>query len=253
MDKENIKENIILIEGRNAVMETLLSGRNVNRLTVVKESRDKKISAIIEEAEKHPKTKLDFVERKFLDNISKTKRHQGVIAWVSEFNYAQIDDILKKAVQKKEDPFIFILDGILDPHNLGDIIRTADLAGVHGIIIRNDRAVGLNATVLKSSAGALNYVLVAQVTNIGRTLDELKQKGLWIFCATMEGENIYRQNLKGPIALVIGSEGKGVSSLVKKKSDKKISIPMYGNINSLNASVAAGILAWEIVRQRRFI
>lgn len=242
-----------MIEGRNAVLEAFLSGRKIDRLIVSKDAHDKKITDIIEEASKHPETKLQFADRKTLDGISQTKKHQGVIAWLNGFGFAQVDDILKITKDKNEDPFIFILDGIEDPHNLGAIIRTASLCGAHGVIIRKDRATGLNATVLKASAGALYYMPVASVTNIGMTIDKLKQKGLWIFAADMEGANLFKTDLGGPIALVLGSEGKGVSALVKKKCDGIISIPMYGDIDSLNVSVAAGVLAYEVVRQRNFL
>ena len=183
--------------------------------------------------------------------MSETKKHQGVIAQVSAYSYASVDDILKKAEEKNEDPFIILLDGIEDPHNLGAIIRTACLAGAHGVITTKHRAAGLTATVAKASAGALNYVPVAKVTNLGKTIDELKKKGLWFACADMGGEEMYRTNLQGPIGLVIGNEGAGVSRLIREKCDLVTSIPMNGEIDSLNASVAAGILMYEVVRQRR--
>ena len=182
--------------------------------------------------------------------MSKTGKHQGVIAYAAAYSYAEVEDILAAAREKGEDPFIFILDNIEDPHNLGAIIRTANLAGAHGVIIPKRRAVGLTATVARTSAGALNYTPVAKVTNIAATIDELKKEGLWFVCADMDGEIMYRQNLKGPIGLVIGNEGEGVGRLIKEKCDFTASIPMKGNIDSLNASVAAGVLAYEIVRQR---
>ena len=182
--------------------------------------------------------------------MSETGKHQGVIAYAAAYEYAQVEDILKAAEEKGEDPFIFILDGIEDPHNLGAIIRTANLAGAHGVIIPKHRAAGLTATVAKTSAGALNYTPVAKVTNIGKTIEELKDKGMWFVCAAMDGDIMYRVNLKGSIGLVIGNEGEGVSRLVREKCDMTASIPMKGDIDSLNASVAAGVLAYEIVRQR---
>ena len=185
-----------------------------------------------------------------LDQISQTGKHQGVIAVCAAYTYAEVDDILEAARQKGEDPFIFILDGIEDPHNLGAIIRTANLAGAHGVIIPKNRAVGLTATVARTSAGALNYTPVAKVTNLGKTMEELKKEGLWFVCADMDGTKMYDLNLKGPIGLVIGNEGEGVSRLVKETCDMTAAIPMKGDIDSLNASVAAGVLAYEIVRQR---
>ena len=176
--------------------------------------------------------------------------NQGVIAIAAAYDYATVDDILAKAREKGEAPFVFLLDGIEDPHNLGAIIRTANLAGAHGVIIPKHRAVGLTATVARTSAGALNFTPVAKVTNLGATMDELKKEGLWFVCADMKGEIMYRQNLTGPIGLVIGNEGEGVSRLVREKCDFTASIPMKGDIDSLNASVAAGVLAYEIVRQR---
>ena len=193
---------------------------------------------------------IDFVKKERLDQISETGKHQGAIAYIAAYEYATVDDILEVAKEKGEDPFIFILDGIEDPHNLGAMIRTANLAGAHGVIIPNRRAVGLTATVAKASAGAINYTKVAKVTNINQTIDALKEVGLWFVCADMDGEEMYRLNLKGPIGLVIGNEGEGVSNLTKKKCDFVASIPMKGDIDSLNASVACGVLAYEIVRQR---
>lgn len=182
--------------------------------------------------------------------MSETGKHQGVIAYAAAYDYASVDDILEKAEQKGEAPFIIILDDIEDPHNLGAIIRTANLAGAHGVIIPKHRAAGLTATVVKASAGAINYTPVAKVTNISKTIDELKDKGLWFVCADMGGTTMYDLDLRGPIGLVIGNEGKGVSRLVKEKCDFVASVPMFGDIDSLNASVATGVLAYEIVRQR---
>ena len=205
--------------------------------------------SITREARKHD-TLIKYVPKERLDQLSETGKHQGVIAYAAAYEYAEVEDILKNARDKGEEPFIFLLDNIEDPHNLGAIIRTANLAGAHGVIIPKRRAVGLTATVAKTSAGALNYTPVAKVTNLAATIDELKKEGLWFVCADMGGESMYRLNLKGPIGLVIGNEGEGVSRLVKEKCDYIASIPMKGDIDSLNASVAAGVLAYEIVRQR---
>ena len=188
--------------------------------------------------------------RERLDQMSQTHNHQGVIAFAAAYDYATVEDILKAARDKNEQPFIFMLDGIEDPHNLGAIIRTANLAGAHGVIIPKRRAVGLTSTVAKTSAGALNYTPVAKVTNLTATMEELKKEGLWFVCADMGGSSMYECNLKGPIGLVIGNEGEGVSRLVREHCDIVASIPMKGDIDSLNASVAAGVLAYEIVRQR---
>lgn len=240
------------IEGRNAVLEALKSGRDIDRLLIQEGAHDNALGSIIREAEKHRETKVEFVSKKRLDDISESGRHQGVIAFAAAYNYVEVEDILKNAEAKNEDPLIFVLDGIEDPHNLGAIIRTANLAGAHGVIIRLNRAVGLTATVAKASAGAINYTPVAKVTNIGKTIDDLKKKGLWFVCADMGGDVMYDLNLKGPLGIVIGNEGKGVSELVRKKCDMTASIPMFGDIDSLNASVAAGVLIYEAVRQRRF-
>ena len=240
-----------LIEGRNAVMEALRSGRSIDRILVLDGNHDSALGSIIAELKKHPETKLEFVSKQRLDSLSETGgRHQGVVAFAAAYNYAEVSDILERARAKGEEPFIFILDGIEDPHNLGAIIRTANMAGAHGVIIRLNRAAGLTATVAKSSAGALNYTPVAKVNNISRTIDELKDEGLWFVCADMHGESMYKLNLRGAIGLVIGNEGKGVSELVRKKCDMTAAIPQFGDIDSLNASVAAGVLAYEVVRQR---
>lgn len=237
------------IEGRNAVIEAFRSGKTIDKLYVLDGCKDGPVMTIIREAKKHD-TIIRYVDKELLDKMSRTGHHQGVIANAAAYEYAEVQDILEAARTKGEPPFIFILDGIEDPHNLGAIIRTANLCGAHGVIIPKRRAVGLTATVAKTSAGALNYTPVAKVTNIATTIEELKNEGLWFVCADMGGETMYRLNLKGPIGLVIGNEGEGVSRLVKEKCDFVASIPMHGNIDSLNASVAAGVLAYEIVRQR---
>ena len=237
------------IEGRNAVMEAFRSGKTIDRVYVLKGCQDGPINSILREARKHD-TLVNFVAKERLDQMSETGKHQGVIASAAAYAYAEVEDMLKLAEEKGEPPFLFLLDDIEDPHNLGAIIRTANLAGAHGVIIPKRRAVGLTATVARTSAGALNYTPVAKVTNLSATIEELKEKGMWFMCADMGGTTMYDLNLTGPIGLVIGNEGDGVSRLVKEKCDFVASIPMKGEIDSLNASVAAGVLAYEIVRQR---
>lgn len=237
------------IEGRNAVIEAFRSGKTIDKLYILDGCKDGPVMTIIREAKKTD-TIIRYVDREILDRLSKTGHHQGVVANAAAYDYAEVEDILNAAREKGEPPFVFILDGIEDPHNLGAIIRTANLAGAHGVIIPKRRAAGLTATVAKTSAGALNYTPVAKVTNLSATIEELKKEGLWFVCADMGGETMYNLNLTGPIGLVIGNEGEGVSRLVKEKCDYVASIPMKGNIDSLNASVAAGVLAYEIVRQR---
>jgi len=254
MEYENKKEtdnsvNESKIEGRNAVLEAFRSGKTIDKLFVLDGCQDGPVKSIVREAKKHD-TIVNFVAKERLDQLSDTGHHQGVIAFAAAYEYAEVEDILKIAEEKGEPPFVFLLDGIEDPHNLGAIIRTANLAGAHGVIIPKRRAVGLTATVARTSAGALNYTPVAKVTNMAATIEELKEKGMWFVCADMGGEVMYRLNLKGSIGLVIGNEGDGVSRLVKEKCDMIASIPMKGDIDSLNASVAAGVLAYEIVRQR---
>ena len=237
------------LEGRNAVMEAFRSGKTIDRVYVLKGCQDGPINSILREARKHD-TLVNFVAKERLDQMSETGKHQGVIASAAAYAYAEVEDMLKLAEEKGEPPFLFLLDDIEDPHNLGAIIRTANLAGAHGVIIPKRRAVGLTATVARTSAGALNYTPVAKVTNLSATIEELKEKGMWFVCADMGGTTMYDLNLTGPIGLVIGNEGDGVSRLVKEKCDFVASIPMKGEIDSLNASVAAGVLAYEIVRQR---
>ena len=239
----------LTIEGRNAVLEAFRSGKTIDRLFVLDGCQDGPVRTIVREAKKHD-TIVNFVPKKRLDSMSETGHHQGVMAYAAAYEYAEVEDILKIAEEKGEPPFLFLLDGIEDPHNLGAIIRTANLAGAHGVIIPKRRAVGLTATVARTSAGALNYTPVAKVTNMAATIEDLKKRGIWFVCADMGGESMYRLNLTGPIGLVIGNEGEGVSRLVKEKCDMIASIPMKGDIDSLNASVATGVLAYEIVRQR---
>ena len=247
MDNKKVNENII--EGRNAVLEAFRSGKPVDKLYVLDGCQDGPVRTIVREARKHD-TIIQFVEKERLAQLSETGRHQGVIAYAAAYEYSEVSDMLELARERGEDPFIILLDNIEDPHNLGAIIRTANLAGAHGVIIPKRRAVGLTATVAKTSAGALNYTPVAKVTNLKKTMEELKKGGLWFVCADMGGEALYDLNLTGPIGLVIGNEGEGVSHLVKETCDFVASIPMKGDIDSLNASVATGVLAYEIVRQR---
>lgn len=237
------------IEGRNAVIEAFRSGKTIDRLFLLDGCNDGPVMTIKREAKKND-TIVKYVSRERLDQLSPTGKHQGVIASVAAYEYAEVEDMLELARKKGEPPFLFLLDGIEDPHNLGAIIRTANLAGAHGVIIPKNRAVGLTATVARTSAGALNYTPVARVTNLSKTIEELKKEGLWFVCADMGGESLYRLNLTGPFGLVIGSEGEGVSRLVREKCDFAAAIPMQGDIDSLNASVAAGVMAFEMVRQR---
>ena len=234
-----------VIEGRNAVIEAFRAGKTIDKLFVLEHCKEGSMNTVLREAKKQ-----GTVIRERLDQMSETGKHQGVIAYIAAYEYGSVEDILKKAEDKGEQPFVIILDDIEDPHNLGAIIRTANLAGAHGVIIPKHRASGLTATVVKASAGAINYTPVAKVTNISKTIEELKEKGLWFVCADMDGTTMYDLDLKGPIGLVIGNEGKGVSRLVKEKCDFIAKVPMFGDIDSLNASVAAGVLAYEIVRQR---
>ncbi len=240
----------LTIEGRNAVLEAFRAGKTVDKLFVLDGCQDGPVKSILREAKKGD-TIISFVKKERLDQMSKTGTHQGVIAYTAAYEYAEVSDILDAAAAKGEPPFIILLDNIEDPHNLGAIIRTANLAGAHGVIIPKRRAVGLTAVVARTSAGALNYTPVAKVTNLSATMEELKKQGLWFVCADMSGECMYDCNMTGAIGLVIGNEGDGVSRLVREHCDFTVSIPMKGDIDSLNASVAAGVLSYEIVRQRR--
>ncbi len=239
----------LVIEGRNSVIEALRSGRTIDKVFVLDGCQDGPVRTIVREAKKHGAL-LSFVSKDRLNQLSQTGKHQGVIAYAAAYDYSEVDDMLALAEERGEAPFLLLLDGIEDPHNLGAIIRTANIAGAHGVIIPKRRAAGLTATVAKTSAGALNYTPVAKVTNLAKTIEELKEKGMWFVCADMDGDLMYDLNLTGPIGVVIGSEGQGVSRLVKEKCDYIAGIPMKGEITSLNASVAGGVLAFEIVRQR---
>ena len=237
------------IEGRNAVLEAFRSGKCVDKLFILDGCQDGPVRTIAREARKTD-TIINYVSKERLDQLSETRAHQGVIAQAAAYEYSTVEEILARAEEKGEPPFLILLDNVEDPHNLGAIIRTANLAGAHGVIIPKRRAVGLTSTVAKTSAGAINYTPVAKVTNIVRTIEELKEKGIWFVCADMGGETMYDLDLTGPMGLVIGNEGEGVSRLVREACDFTASIPMKGDIDSLNASVAAGVLAYEIVRQR---
>ena len=243
------EENFLLIEGRNAVLEAFRSGKTIDKLYVLDGCRDGPVQTIVREARKQD-TIITFVPRERLDQLAQSRNHQGVLAQAAAYDYVRVEDMLKKARDQGEPPFLILLDGIEDPHNLGAIIRTANLAGAHGVIIPKRRAAGLTATVAKASAGALNYTPVAKVSSLKAAMEQLKKEGLWFVCADMDGEMMYRLDLKGPIGLVIGSEGEGVGRLVKETCDMTAAIPMKGDIDSLNASVAAGVLAYEVVRQR---
>lgn len=244
-----MSQESLLIEGRNVVLEAFRSQKTIDKLYVLDGCMDGPVRTILREA-KRQDVVIHFVDKERLDAMSETGKHQGVIACGAAFSYASVDDMLKLARERQEDPFLIFLDNIEDPHNLGAIIRTANVAGAHGVVIPKRRAVGLTATVAKASAGALHYTPVAKVTNLSRTIQALKQEGMWFVCADMQGTRMYDLNLRGSIGLVIGSEGKGVGDLVRKNCDLVASIPMSGEIDSLNASVAAGVLAYEIVRQR---
>ena len=237
------------IEGRNAVLEALRAGKPIDKLYVLDGCPDGPVRTIIREAKKGD-TIINYVKKERLDQLSETGHHQGVIAMAASYEYATVEDILEKAREKGEAPFIFVLDNIEDPHNLGAMIRTANLAGAHGVIIPKRRAVGLTPTVARTSAGAINYTPVAKVTNLKQTMEQLKKEGMWFVCEDMDGTPYYQMDLKGPMGLVIGNEGEGVSRLIKETCDFVASIPMKGDIDSLNASVAAGVLAFEIARQR---
>lgn len=244
-------ENESRLEGRHSVMEAFRAGKLIEKLFVLKGCKDGPVLSILREAKKAG-TLVDFVPKERLDHMSESGKHQGVVAVLSAFEYSTVEDMFALAEERGEEPFIFLLDGIEDPHNLGAIIRTANLAGAHGVIIPKRRAVGLTPTVVKASAGAVHYTPVAKVTNLSAEMEQLKERGMWFVCGDMGGEVMYHQNLKGSIGLVVGNEGSGVSRLVKEHCDYVARIPMAGDIDSLNASVAAGVLAFEIVRQRKF-
>ncbi len=244
-----MRDEELLIEGRNVVIEAFRSGKTIDRLFVLDGCQDGPVNTILREAKKTGCI-INFVKKERLDQLSVTGRHQGVIAYIAAYKYGTVEDMLKTANNRNEPPFFILLDNIEDPHNLGSIIRTANQAGAHGVIIPKRRASGLTAVVARASAGAINYTPVAKVTNMVKVIEDLKKQGMWFVCGDMDGETMYNLDLTGPIGLVIGSEGNGTSRLVKEKCDFIASIPMSGDIGSLNASVAMGILSYEIVRQR---
>jgi len=248
---EDIKGSTSIIEGRHAVLEAIRSGNNIERLFVLDGNHDGPVETI-RRAAKKSNIQIRYVDKEYLDNLSVTGKHQGVICKSTSYEYSEIEDIFLKAEEKNEKPFIFLLDNIEDPHNLGAIIRTAEVSGAHGVIITRDRAASLSQTVERASAGAIFHIPVVKVTNMSETIKKLKNRGLWFVCADMEGEVMYKIDMRGAIGIVIGNEGSGVGTLVKKNCDFTASIPMFGKIGSLNASVAAGILAYEAVRQRNF-
>ncbi len=242
-------ENELVIEGRNPVLEAFRAGKTIDRLYILSGCKDGPVLSIVREAKKTD-TIIEYVNKERLEELSLTGKHQGVVARAAAYDYAEVSDILKIAEEKGEEPFIIILDHIEDPHNLGAIIRTANLAGAHGVIVPKRRAVGLTGTVAKASAGALSYTPVARVSNIAKTIEDLKKHGIWFVCADMTGERMYNLDLSGPIGIVVGNEGDGISRLVRESCDFIASIPMYGDIDSLNVSVATSILSYEVVRQR---
>ncbi len=239
----------LTIEGRNAVLEAFRAGKTIDKLFVLDGCQDGPVRTILREAKKTDCI-VNFVKKERLDQMSETGKHQGVIAYVAAYEYGTVEEMLERAKEKNEQPFLILLDNIEDPHNLGSIIRTANQVGAHGVIIPKRRAVGLTATVAKASAGAINYTPVAKVTNLVKTMDELKKQGMWFVCGDMGGDSMYSLDLTGPMGVVIGNEGEGVSRLVKENCDFVATIPMFGDIDSLNASVAMGVLSYEIVRQR---
>ena len=239
----------LTIEGRNAVLEAFRAGKTIDKLFVLDGCRDGPVRTILREAKKTDCI-VNFVKKERLDQMSETGKHQGVIAYAAAYEYGTVEEMLERAKEKNEQPFLILLDNIEDPHNLGSIIRTANQVGAHGVIIPKRRAVGLTATVAKASAGAINYTPVAKVTNLVKTMDELKKQGMWFVCGDMGGDSMYSLDLTGPMGVVIGNEGEGVSRLVKENCDFVATIPMFGDIDSLNASVAMGVLSYEIVRQR---
>ena len=241
----------MIIEGKNSVYEALVAGKTFNKLMAARGLSDEHSNKIIDLARKN-NVSINFVERKILDRATETGRHQGFIAEITDFVYSEIEDVIAIAGKRGEQPFVVILDNIEDPHNLGSIVRVCECAGVHGIVIPKQRACAVNVTVLKTSAGACNHLPICRVANINQMIEKLKKEGFWIYCADMDGEYIYKTNLTGPVAVVIGSEGKGVSKLTKQLCDGVIKLPMYGKVNSLNASTATSAVVYEIVRQRNF-
>lgn len=252
MKKENnLTRAVLQLEGRNAVLEALENNKELDKM-FLKTGEIKGTLKIIKAKALEKGILIQEISKDKLDKISEGRNHQGVIAICPAYHYYDVDDILKKAKENNEDPFIIILDEITDPHNLGAIIRTAEACRVHGIIIPKRRAVGLTGTVSKTSAGGIEHVLVSKVNNIANTIDYLKKQNIWVACADMKGTNIYKSDLSGPLALVLGNEGAGVGKLISSKCDFSVKIPMLGNIQSLNVSVATGIFMYEVIRNRYF-
>lgn len=247
--KKTMRNDEMVLEGRNAVLEAFRAGKVVDRIFVQKDLKDGPILSILREAKKQD-TIVTRVEKSRLDQMSETRKHQGVIAYEAACAYAEVKDILKAAEDAGEKPFVIVLDDIMDPHNLGAIIRTAHVVGAHGVIIPKRHAAGLTAAAVRASAGAVSRIPVAKVTNLVRTIEDLKKEGIWFACADLTGSLMYDTDLTGPIGLVIGNEGSGVSRLVREACDFRVTIPMKGELGSLNASVAAGVLSYEIYRQR---
>ena len=242
----------LVLEGRKAVLEAINNEKPIDRI-LIRKDKDKPVEGtlrLIAAKARDLRLVVQEVERMKLDEVSETGHHQGVIALCPAVPYVEVSDILAIAKERGEDPFVIVLDGVTDPHNLGAILRSAEAGGVHGVIIPKRRAVGLTGTVARTSSGAITHMAIARVINISRTLEELKAAGLWIASAEMEGKSLFETDLLGPIALVLGAEGEGVSTLVSKNADFKVSIPMLGRMESLNVSVAAGVLVYEVVRSR---
>ena len=250
--KDEFEEESFQLEGRNSVLEALNHNKTIDKIFVKKGEIEGTLKVIVAKALERGII-VQEIDKLRMEQMKRTNNPQGIIALCPAHEYCEVEDILENAKKRGEDPFIIILDEITDPHNLGAIIRTADAVGAHGVIIPKRRAVSLTAIVSKTSAGALEYVPVARVNNISKEIEKLKKHGLWIACADMKGTECFKADLKGPIGIVIGNEGDGVSRLVKESCDYSVKIPMYGNIESLNASVAAGLLMYEVVRQRKFL
>lgn len=240
------------IEGRNPTLEALKVGLKMEKILLQQGSKGERVQEILSLASIQG-TNIQFISKQELDHLAISNNHQGVIALAEDYKYAEMDDIFQYAESKKEAPLVVLLDEIQDPHNLGSIIRTANATGVHGVIIPKHRAVEVTSVVSKTSAGAVEFIKIVQVTNLARTIENLQQKGLWFVGADLESQQvIYQTDLKGPLGIVIGSEGSGLRRLVKEKCDFLVQIPMYGQINSLNASVATGVILYEVVRQRHY-
>ena len=247
MEKNTVNES--LVSGRNAVKELLSSGRDIDKIYVQRGEREGSVKMLIAKASERKIPIID-VEKSKLDAMCQGSSHQGIIAMAAEQDYSTVDEIIEYAESKGEKPFVVICDGVEDPHNLGAIIRSAECTGVHGVIIPKRRAVGLTHVVAKSSAGALEHMRVARVTNLASLIDDLKSRGLWIYAADMGGEDYYKTDYSGGVAVVLGSEGFGISRLVKEKCDFTVSIPLYGNVNSMNVSCAAAVILTEVAKQR---